>query len=99
MAAAAPRAAVPAAPAGQGGYVVQLSAQRSQEEAVASFQSFQGRYPSLLGGQQMIIRRKEIEGKGTFFGAQAGPFASQAEAAQLCSQLKAAGAPCMVQKN
>ncbi len=88
-----------AAPAGQGGYVVQVSAQKTQEEAAASFQSIQARYPAVLGNQQMLIRRKEIAGKGTFYGAQVGPFASQAQAAQICDQLKAAGGTCLVQKN
>jgi hypothetical protein len=98
LAAVTPRAVTPSS-VGQGGYVVQLSAQRSQEEATASFHSFQARYPSILGGQQMLIRRKEISGKGTFFGAQVGPFETQAEAAQLCTQLKSAGGTCIVQKN
>jgi hypothetical protein len=81
------------------GYVVQLSAQKTEEEASAAFRSAQSRHPNLLGSRQLILRRKEIAGKGTFYGAQVGPFASRDEAAQLCESLKSAGGACMVQKN
>ncbi len=97
-----PRAAAPArtsAAAVGGGYVVQLSAQKSEEEATAAFHAAQARYPNLLGGRHLIVKRKDIAGKGTFYGAQVGPFASREDAGQLCEQLKAAGGTCLVQKN
>lgn len=84
---------------GGGAYVVQLSAQKTQEEASAAFRAAQARYPNLLGNRQLIVRRKEIAGKGTFYGAQVGPFASREGAVQLCEDLKSAGGSCMVQKN
>ena len=59
----------------------------------------QAKYPSVLGGQQMLIRKKEVAGKGTFYGAQVGPFAERSDAIQLCEQLKSAGGSCIVQKN
>lgn len=85
--------------AASGGYVVQLSAQKTQEEASASFRAMQAKYPSVLSGRQLLIRKKEVAGKGTFYGAQVGPFASRDGAVQLCEQLKSAGGNCMVQKN
>ena len=87
------------ATSGGGSYVVQLSAQKTEEEASAAFRSAQARYPSLLGSRQLILRKKEIAGKGTFYGAQVGPFASRDGANQLCEELKSAGGTCMVQKN
>jgi len=53
----------------------------------------------LLGDRQLIVRRKEIAGKGTFYGAQVGPFASREDANQLCEGLKSAGGTCIVQRN
>jgi len=102
MASAEPRSIAPSsAPAagGGGGYVVQLSAQKSEGEASAAFRSAQARYPNLLGHRQLIVRRKEIAGKGTFYGAQVGPFASREDANQLCEGLKSAGGTCIVQRN
>jgi hypothetical protein len=101
-ASADPRAAVraPATTASSGGgYVVQLSAQKTEEDASAAFRSVQSRHPGLLGSRQLLLRRKDIPGKGTFYGAQVGPFASREDAIQLCESLKSAGSTCLVQKN
>ena len=58
----------------------------------------QAKYPSVLGGRQPIIRRKESS-KGVYYGTQVGPFASRGDAIQLCEELKAAGGNCFVQRN
>jgi hypothetical protein len=99
---AAPRlAAAPpsshAVPSGSG-YVVQVSAQKTEAEAQAAFRSMQGRYPNQLGGRNPIIRRKDTA-SGTMYGTQVGPFASRDEAIQLCEGLKSAGGSCFVQRN
>jgi len=93
------RTASAATAAASGAYVVQLAAHKTQEEASAAFRSAQSRYPSILGSQRMLIRRKEVPGHGTFYGAQVGPFASRSEAVQLCVSLKSAGGDCIVQRN
>ena len=79
-------------------YVVQISAQRSKTDAEASFRIMQAKYPSVLGGRQPIIRRKESS-RGVYYGTQVGPFASRGDAIQLCEELKAAGGNCFVQRN
>jgi hypothetical protein len=91
-----PRAAETAA---TGAYVVQLAAHKTQGEASAAFRSVQSRYPAVLGGQKMLIRKKEVAGQGTFYGAQVGPFASRSDAVSLCENLKSAGGTCIVQRN
>ena len=84
--------------AGGSGYYVQVSAQKSEEEAKSSFHGIQARHTSLLGGQQLFVRRKDLGAKGVFFGAQVGPLSHDA-ANKLCEGLKAAGQSCMVQRN
>jgi cell division septation protein DedD len=79
-------------------YVVQISAQRNKADAEASFRIMQAKYPSVLGGRQPIIRRKESS-KGVYYGTQVGPFAARGDAIQLCEELKAAGGNCFVQRN
>ena len=85
--------------AAKGGYAVQVTSQRSEAEAQAAFRSLQGKYAGQLGGKAMFIHKVELGAKGTYYRAMVGPFATQAEASQLCSGLKSAGGSCLVQRN
>jgi len=93
---AAPGAATRATEAG--GFVVQLSAGRSEPEAQAAFRTIQAKY-SVLSGRQPLIRRKDQGERGIFYAAQVGPFGVKSDADQLCEALKSAGGTCFVQKN
>src|SRR5262252_6032557 len=93
---AAPEAATRAIEAG--GFVVQLSAARSEPEAQAAFRTMQAKY-SVLGGRQLLIRRKDLGERGIFYAAQVGPFGVKSDADQLCETLKSAGGTCFIQKN
>jgi hypothetical protein len=84
-------------PAGEG-YVVVLSAVRSEADAEAAFRQLQAKYP-VLSGRQPLIRRKDQGDRGTFLAAQVGPFGAKSEADQLCEQLKSAGGSCFVQRD
>jgi len=85
-------------PRPEGGFVVQLSAQKNEAEAQASFNAMQQRY-SALSGRQPLIRRKDQGDRGVFYAAQVGPFGSREEAVQLCESLKSVGGNCFVQRN
>jgi cell division septation protein DedD len=112
-AAHAPSAPAPAAASGQphrmaaasnaadgtGHFVVQVSSQRSEADAQASYKALQQKYASVLGGHDPIIRRADLGDKGTFYRAQVGPFATMDEATQLCNSLKSAGGQCIIQRN
>lgn len=100
QAALAPAASPPpdTAPVESGGYVVQLTAQRSEADAQTSFRSLQTKYP-VLSGRQPLIRRKDQGERGIFFAAQVGPFGAKSDADQLCEQVKSAGGSCFVQRN
>ncbi len=95
---AAPEAATRAIEAGGFGFVVQLSALRSEPEAQAAFRTMQAKY-SVLSGRQPLIRRKDQGERGIFYAAQVGPFGMKSDADQLCDTLKSAGGTCFVQKN
>jgi len=96
-----PRARVaainPAAVTGSGAYV-QVSSQRSEADARASFKSIQGKYSGILGSRTASIHKAEIAGKGTFYRAMVGPFGTNDEATQFCVNLKSAGGQCIVQR-
>src|SRR5580704_11662439 len=95
----APVATAPAAAPAAGGYAVQVTSQRSEADAQTEFKTLQAKYPSQLGNRQPIIHRADLGDKGTFYRALVGPFASSEAAAAMCSNLKAAGGSCIVQKN
>jgi cell division septation protein DedD len=75
-----------------------VSAQNSEQEAQAAFRSMQAKYPNQLGGQQPVVRRKDLA-SGVKYGAQVGPYGSREEAARLCESIKAAGGPCFVERH
>jgi hypothetical protein len=85
--------------AAAGGYVVQISSQRSEADAQASFHSLQSKFPSQLGDREAIVRRADLGPKGVYYRAMVGPFGTAGDADQFCGGLKAAGGQCIVQKN
>ncbi|HXW24012.1 MAG TPA: SPOR domain-containing protein [Xanthobacteraceae bacterium] len=94
----------PAAPATRsaapsGGYVVQLSSQRTEEDALASFKALATKYAAVFGDRPPLIKRAELGDKGVYYRAQVGPFPTHDQANQFCSNLKIAGGQCIVQKN
>lgn len=95
----APRAAPASTPASSGGsgYAVQISSQRSEADAQAAFRGLQAKFPGQLGGKQPMIRQVDLGAKGIYYRAMVGPLGSD-EASQLCSNLKAAGGQCIVQR-
>ena len=87
----------PSAPV-SGPYAVQVTSQRSEADAQASFRSLQQQFPSVLGNRQPLIRRADLGERGTYYRAQI-PFSSQSAASEFCSSLKAAGGQCVVARN
>jgi hypothetical protein len=98
-AAVAPQAAAPAASSGGSGSYVQVSSQRSEAEAQAAFRGLQAKFPTQLGSRELLVHKADLGAKGTYYRAMVGPFANPAEAAELCSSLKAAGGQCLIQRN
>jgi hypothetical protein len=82
-----------------GGYLVQVSSQRNEADAQASFRALQGKFPAVLGSHTPVIKRADLGDKGIYYRAMVGPFGSTEEAAQFCGSLKTAGGQCVVQRN
>jgi hypothetical protein len=80
------------------GYLVQVSSQRSENDAQASYRSLQTKFPDVLGQRQPVIKRADLGEKGIYYRAMVGPFGTPDEAVQLCNNLKTAGGQCVVQK-
>ena len=86
-----------ARPAFNGGrtWVVQLSAQRTEEDAQSALRSAQAKY-SVLTGYQALIRKKDQGGRGVFYAAQVGPLARD-KANGLCNRIKSTGGNCFIE--
>ena len=99
MASTNPTQSVPSAPSATGNFMVQVSSQRSETDAQASFRALQGKFPSVLGSRAGIIKRADLGDKGIYYRAMVGPFNSPDEASQFCGSLRSAGGQCVVQRN
>jgi len=94
----APAQAAPST-GGGGAYVVQVSSQRSEADAQASYRALQGKFPAVLGSHSPLIKRADLGDKGVYYRAMVGPFGTPEEASQFCGSLKSAGGQCVVQRN
>ena len=95
---AAPRpAATSNAPAANtGDFVVQLSAQRSEDAARTNFRRLQQRH-SALAGYSLNIQRADLGDRGVYHRVRVGPFARSA-ANSLCERVKSQGGDCIVRR-
>jgi len=78
-----------------GGVLVQVTAVRSEQEAVSAYRGLQQRYPGILGAFQPNIVRADLGDRGIYYRVRVGPF-SGGDATRLCEDLKAAGADCII---
>lgn len=103
-----PPAAVPATPSVRaapiqsasvpsGAYIVQISSQRSREQAESSYAGMQRRYASVLGDVSAVIQAADLGDRGIFYRVRV-VAESQSAANRLCENLKAAGGDCFVRR-
>src|ERR1035437_4272328 len=81
-----------------GGYLVQVSSQRNETDAQASYRALQGKFPAVLGSRAPLIKRADLGDKGVYYRALVGPFGTPDEALQFCGTLNTAGGPFAVQR-
>jgi cell division protein FtsN len=96
LTAAPARETPPPAAADSGGFFVQISSQRSPEQARASFANMQRRFPSILGSLDANIQEANLGEKGIYHRVRVGPWGTRAEAVEVCESLRAAGGDCIV---
>jgi hypothetical protein len=86
------------APAAGGSYFVQLAALRSEQEARSAWDRFKKANPDLLGRLSVAVRAADLGARGTYYRVQAGPFADNGAAQDLCDKLKSRNQGCLVVK-
>lgn len=82
-----------------GSYVVQVSSQKSEQDAQTAWRQLQAKYTNVLGNAQVAFKRVDLGDRGTFYRAMVGPFANRDQAYEMCQNLKTAGGECVVQRN
>jgi hypothetical protein len=85
-----------AAPSGSGGYVMQVSSQRSMNEAQSALAAMKQRYASIVGNLETEVLEANLGDKGVYYRARIGRWESRAEAVEVCEALQAAGGSCFV---
>jgi cell division septation protein DedD len=86
------------APQGSG-YVIQLAAYRSEQEAMAQYQQLKARHGTLLGNLPPSVQQTNLGASGTFYRLGMGPVNSKITATDLCNKLIAAGErDCLVRR-
>ena len=98
-AAPAPSSAREETAAAAGAGYVQVSSQRSEAEAQAAYRELQAKFPQQLGSRHAVFRRADLGEKGVYYRALVGPFATAEQASAFCTNLKAAGGSCFMQRN
>ena len=63
---------------------------------MTSYKTLQGKFSTVLGSRQPVIKRADLGDKGIWFRAMVGPFGAKDEATQFCSSLETAGGQCRV---
>ena len=66
--------------------MVQVSSQKSEADAQASFRALQGKFPAVLGSRSPVIKRADLGEKGVYYRAMVGPFGSPDEAVAVLRQ-------------
>jgi hypothetical protein len=81
-------------------WTVQLAGNWSEDKARAHYDALKRKFEPLLGGREALIVTKRVAGRGPAAISQVRVAeASRAGAEKLCSQLRAAGAGCIVLRN
>ncbi|MDQ0393012.1 SPOR domain-containing protein [Labrys monachus] len=88
-----------ASPIAGTGFVVQVSSQKTPADAQTAYQALQRRFPAVIGGLKLSVRKVDIADRGTYYRVRVGLWASSNEAQAFCAKLKAAGGDCVVARN
>lgn len=78
-----------------GGFLVQVSSQRSEQTALTTFRDLQRRYPGILGDRAPDIQRADLGERGVYFRVRVG-YPTRDAAIGMCENLKAAGGDCIL---
>jgi len=80
----------------EGKFVVQIGSFRSEQQALATWDTLTKRLPLILGKTTADVQRADLGAKGIYYRLRAAAFADRASANIFCGQLKSKGQDCIV---
>ena len=83
-------------PAGEGGFLAQIAALRSEGAADTAWDRLAQRDPALFANARKDVQRADLGGKGIYFRVRAGYFADRGEASRFCDRVKTLRQECIV---
>ncbi len=93
-----PGLAVHMPPSRRDGYVLQIGAYKSEEDANSAWRTYQSKHASLLSGYGPDVKKVDLGSKGIWYRLRAGSFADKEAAKALCDRLTAEGGACFPAK-
>ena len=78
-----------------GHFLVQLASVGSEKIAEREWTRLQKAFPDVFSARELVIEKKEIAGRGTFYRVQSGGFTSLDDARDVCNTLKAKKQACL----
>ena len=95
---AAPKTAFKSTSTAGKGYLVQLSAVRTEQAAKSEWKRVASKNPDVLGGLDAVIQRADLGAKGIFYRVRGGWFATRGEAKAICDELARRNVGCIIAK-
>lgn len=91
-----PEASVAPRFAGNGAFVAQIAALRTEAAAADSWRRLESRTPALFADARMDVQRADLGAGGIYWRVRAGYFADRANATRFCDRIRAMGQACIV---
>ncbi|PHS78859.1 MAG: hypothetical protein COB59_04910 [Rhodospirillaceae bacterium] len=88
---------IASAPAGLG-YMVQLSAVRTEKAALGEWTRLSKKHPDVLGSLESVIQRADLGSRGIFYRVRGGWIKNRADAKSICAELKRRNVGCIIVK-
>lgn len=89
---------IAAKPGSLKGYGIQIGSFRSEAAAKAAWNKRLRQHGAILGKLKLLVRRVDLDKKGIFYRAQAGPLQDHAAAKRVCIALKKKKVSCLVSR-
>lgn len=85
-----------ATPSKSGGkFLIQLASVKSQKRAEAEWARLKKAFPREFGGRDLVVEKRAIAGRGTFYRVQTGRFETLKDARAMCASLKGKKQACL----
>lgn len=90
-----PKKPVAAPSKSSGKFLIQLASVKSQKRAEAEWARLKKAFPKEFSGRDLVVEKRAIAGRGTFYRVQTGRFETLKDARAMCASLKGKKQACL----